>query len=82
MSRIYRSILPVLREEKINKPTHHLQELLTIKSDDIQGRNKTQNLIIKRKKIPKPNVPECFKVLIRELQSLCLDINFHDSIKL
>nr|UXD06229.1 RNA polymerase beta subunit [Eutreptia sp. CCAC 1914B] len=60
---------------------YNLQELLTIKSDDIQGRNKTQNLIIERKKIPKPNVPECFKVLIRELQCLCLDINFHDSIK-
>jgi DNA-directed RNA polymerase subunit beta len=51
-----------------------LQELLTIKSDDMQGRNETLNSIIKGKPIPKPGIPESFKVLIRELQSIGLDI--------
>nr|YP_009340862.1 beta subunit of RNA polymerase [Palmophyllum crassum]BAW34809.1 beta subunit of RNA polymerase [Palmophyllum crassum] len=52
-----------------------LQELLTVKSDDIEGRNKTFNAIVKGYSIPKPGTPEAFKVLIRELHSLCLDIN-------
>nr|AEQ94246.2 RNA polymerase beta subunit [Eutreptia viridis] len=60
---------------------YNLQELLTIKSDDIQARNKAQILIIERKKISKPKVPECFKVLIRELQCLCLDVNLHNTTK-
>nr|YP_010337893.1 RNA polymerase beta subunit [Timspurckia oligopyrenoides]UNJ17478.1 RNA polymerase beta subunit [Timspurckia oligopyrenoides] len=51
-----------------------LQELLTVKSDDMQGRNETLNAIIKGKPIPRPGTPESFKVLMRELQSLGLDI--------
>jgi len=51
-----------------------LQELLTIKSDDMQGRNDTLNSIVKGRPIPRPGTPESFKVLMRELQSLCLDI--------
>ena len=51
-----------------------LQELLTIKSDDMQGRNETLNAIVKGQPIPRPGTPESFKVLMRELQSLCLDI--------
>jgi len=51
-----------------------LQELLTIKSDDMQGRNETLNSIVKGRPIPRPGTPESFKVLMRELQALCLDI--------
>ena len=51
-----------------------LQEILTVKSDDIVGRVKTYEAIIKGQNIPTPGVPESFKVLIKELQSLCLDI--------
>nr|YP_010338736.1 RNA polymerase beta subunit [Glaucosphaera vacuolata]UNJ18686.1 RNA polymerase beta subunit [Glaucosphaera vacuolata] len=51
-----------------------LQELLTVKSDDMQGRNETLNAIVKGKTIPRPGTPESFKVLMRELQSLGLDI--------
>ncbi len=51
-----------------------LKELLTIKSDDMQGRNETLNAIVKGKPIPRPGTPESFKVLMRELQSLGLDI--------
>ena len=51
-----------------------LQELLTVKSDDMQGRNKALNAIVKGKPIPRPGTPESFKVLMRELQSLGLDI--------
>jgi DNA-directed RNA polymerase subunit beta len=51
-----------------------LQELLTIKSDDMHGRNETLNAIVKGLPIPKPGMPESFKVLMRELQALCLDI--------
>ncbi|MFZ4639757.1 MAG: DNA-directed RNA polymerase subunit beta [Nodosilinea sp.] len=51
-----------------------LQELLTVKSDDMQGRNEALNAIVKGKSIPRPGTPESFKVLMRELQSLCLDI--------
>nr|YP_009654369.1 RNA polymerase b-subunit [Pleurostichidium falkenbergii]QCH39656.1 RNA polymerase b-subunit [Pleurostichidium falkenbergii] len=54
-----------------------LQELLTVKSDDMQGRNEALNSIVKGKPIPKPGTPESFKVLIRELQSLGLDISIH-----
>jgi DNA-directed RNA polymerase subunit beta len=52
-----------------------LQELLTIKSDDMKGRNETLNSIVKGKPIPKSGIPESFKVLMRELQSLSLDIS-------
>ena len=51
-----------------------LQELLTIKSDDIQGRNDTLNAIVKGRPIPKSGIPESFKVLMRELQAIGLDI--------
>ncbi len=51
-----------------------LQELLTIKSDDMQGRNETLNAIVKGFPIPRPGIPESFKVLMRELQALCLDV--------
>jgi DNA-directed RNA polymerase subunit beta len=54
--------------------SYTLQELLTVKSDDMQGRNETLNAIVKGKPIPKPGTPESFKVLMRELQSLGLDI--------
>jgi DNA-directed RNA polymerase subunit beta len=54
-----------------------LQELLTVKSDDMQGRNEALNAIVKGKAIPRPGTPESFKVLMRELQSLCLDIAVH-----
>nr|YP_009395588.1 RNA polymerase b-subunit [Vertebrata isogona]ARW64470.1 RNA polymerase b-subunit [Vertebrata isogona] len=54
-----------------------LQELLTVKSDDMQGRNEALNAIVKGKPIPRPGTPESFKVLIRELQSLGLDISIH-----
>jgi DNA-directed RNA polymerase subunit beta len=50
-----------------------LQELLTVKSDDVVGRVKTYEAIVKGETVPEPGVPESFKVLIKELQSLCLD---------
>ncbi len=53
---------------------HTLQEILTVKSDDVVGRVKTYEAIVKGENIPEPGVPESFKVLIKELQSLCLDI--------
>ncbi len=51
-----------------------LQELLTVKSDDMHGRNEALNAIVKGKAIPRPGTPESFKVLMRELQSLGLDV--------
>ena len=57
---------------------HTLQELLTIKSDDILGRAKTYESIIKGKSLPKPGVPESFKVLQKELQALAIDISVYD----
>jgi DNA-directed RNA polymerase subunit beta len=51
-----------------------LQELLTVKSDDVVGRVKTYEAIVKGENIPEPGVPESFKVLIKELQSLALDV--------
>ncbi|MFM7085577.1 MAG: DNA-directed RNA polymerase subunit beta [Cyanobium sp.] len=54
--------------------SYTLQELLTVKSDDMQGRNEALNAIVKGKPIPRPGTPESFKVLMRELQSLGLDI--------
>ena len=54
-----------------------LQELLIVKSDDMQGRNEALNAIVKGKAIPRAGTPESFKVLMRELQSLCLDIAAH-----
>ena len=54
-----------------------LQEILTVKSDDIVGRVKTYEAIVKGENIPEPGVPESFKVLIKELQSLGLDIKLY-----
>ena len=56
-----------------------LQEILTIKSDDVVGRVKTYEAIIKGQNIPKPGIPESFKVLIKELQSLGLDVKVLDA---
>ncbi len=53
---------------------HILQELLTVKSDDVQGRNKIYESIVKNKASYVPGIPESFNVLVRELQSLCLDV--------
>ena len=55
-----------------------LQEILTVKSDDVTGRVKTYEAIVKGHNIPQPGVPESFKVLVKELQSLCLDIRVLD----
>ena len=55
-----------------------LQEILTVKSDDVIGRVKTYEAIVKGQNIPTPGVPEAFKVLVKELQSLCLDIRVLD----
>ena len=53
---------------------HKPCEILTVKSDDVVGRVKTFEAIVKGENIPEPGVPESFKVLIKELQSLCLDV--------
>ncbi|MDR0879661.1 MAG: DNA-directed RNA polymerase subunit beta [Clostridioides sp.] len=53
---------------------HILQEILTVKSDDVTGRVRTYEAIVKGENIPEPGIPESFKVLIKELQSLCLDV--------
>ena len=55
-----------------------LQEILTVKSDDVTGRVKTYEAIVKGNNIPNPGVPESFKVLVKELQSLCLDVRVLD----
>ena len=55
-----------------------LQEILTVKSDDTVGRVKTYEAIVKGQNVPKPGVPESFKVLIKELQSLCLDVKVYN----
>ena len=56
-----------------------LQEILTVKSDDVTGRVRTYEAIVKGHNVPQPGVPESFKVLMKELQSLCLDIRVLDS---
>ncbi len=56
-----------------------LQEILTVKSDDVVGRVKTYEAIVKGKNVPKPGIPESFKVLIKELQSLGLDVRVLDA---
>ena len=65
---------------------HTLQEILTVKSDDVVGRVKTYEAIIKGENTPEPGIPESFKVLIKELQSLALDIKVlnenHEEIKI
>jgi DNA-directed RNA polymerase subunit beta len=51
-----------------------LRELLTVKSDDVQGRSKAYEAIVKGDNIPEPSVPESFNVLVRELQGLGLEV--------
>lgn len=58
---------------------YNLQELLTIKSDDVFGRIKTYEAIVKGESIPVPGMPESFKVLIKELRSLCLDVQIFNA---
>jgi DNA-directed RNA polymerase subunit beta len=58
--------------------SYTLQEILTVKSDDVIGRVKTYEAIIKGENIPTPGIPESFKVLLKELQSLCLDVKVLD----
>jgi DNA-directed RNA polymerase subunit beta len=58
---------------------HVLQEMLTIKSDDVEGRNRTYEAIVKGELIEEPGVPESFNVLVKELQGLCLDVRFEVS---
>jgi DNA-directed RNA polymerase subunit beta len=55
-----------------------LQEILTVKSDDVSGRTKTFEAIVKGENIPTPGIPESFKVLVKELQSLALDVRVLD----
>ena len=55
-----------------------LQEIMTVKSDDVVGRVKTFESIVKGRNVPKPGIPESFKVLISELQSLALDVKVLD----
>ncbi len=55
-----------------------LQEMLTYKSDDVTGRSKVYEAIIKGENLPEPGVPESFNVLLKELQGLCLDINLDE----
>ena len=56
-----------------------LQEILTVKSDDVVGRVKTYEAIVKGQPVPKPGIPEAFRVLMKELQSLGLDMRVQDA---
>lgn len=58
--------------------SHTLNEMLTIKSDDIKGRNEVYKAILKGKNIPEPGIPESFRVLIKELRGLALDVRVYD----
>ena len=58
--------------------SYTLQEILTVKSDDVVGRVRTYEAIIKGENIPEPGIPESFKVLLKELQSLALDVRVLD----
>jgi len=57
--------------------SHTLQEILTVKSDDVVGRVKTYESIVKGENVPEPGIPESFKVLVKELQSLGLDVKLY-----
>ncbi|MCP4574549.1 MAG: DNA-directed RNA polymerase subunit beta [bacterium] len=57
-----------------------LQEMLTVKSDDVTGRSRIYEAIVKGENPPEPGIPESFNVLMRELQSLCLDVNLEDAV--
>ena len=63
-----------------HRAAHVLQEMLTIKSDDVRGRAKAFEAIVKGEEIPAPTVPESFKVLCKELNSLSLNINPHEEV--
>jgi DNA-directed RNA polymerase subunit beta len=56
-----------------------LQEMLTVKSDDVAGRSKIYEAVVKGENPPEPGIPESFNVLVKELQSLCLDVILEDS---
>jgi DNA-directed RNA polymerase subunit beta len=58
---------------------HLLQEMLTVKSDDVAGRTRIYESIVKGENSPKPGTPESFNVLVKELQSLCLDVILEQS---
>jgi DNA-directed RNA polymerase subunit beta len=58
---------------------HTLNEMLTVKSDDIKGRNEVYKAIMKGKNIPEPGLPESFKVLVRELRGIALDVRVFDN---
>jgi DNA-directed RNA polymerase subunit beta len=57
---------------------HTLSEMLNVKSDDVKGRNEVYKAILKDRNIPEPGIPESFKVLIKELQALALDVRVYD----
>jgi DNA-directed RNA polymerase subunit beta len=59
---------------------HTLQEMLTVKSDDVQGRVQTYEAIVKNENISEPGIPESFKILVREMQSLALDVRVEDEV--
>lgn len=58
--------------------SHTLQEILTLKSDDIEGRNAAYEAVVKGEDVPTASVPESFRVLVKELQSLGLDVETYD----
>jgi len=58
---------------------HTLQELLTVKSDDVAGRSAVYEAIVKGENPPKPGVPESFNVMVKELQALCLDVELENT---
>ena len=62
-----------------HRAAHTLQEMITIKSDDVMGRAKAFEAMVKGEDIPEPTVPESFRVLMRELNSLGLDVNTHEA---
>jgi DNA-directed RNA polymerase subunit beta len=59
--------------------SYTLQELLTVKSDDVAGRSRIYEAIVKGENPPEPGVPESFNVLVKELQSLCLEVQFEEA---
>ena len=73
---LYHLIL-LLRFLEVYVLRHMLQEILTVKSDDTVGRVKTYEAIVKGENVPEPGVPESFKVLVKELQSLGLDVRLY-----
>ena len=68
------NVLVAIFAERESNAAYCLQELLTIKSDDVLGRVKVYEAIVKGENIPEPGIPESFKVLIKEMQALCLNV--------